>query len=61
MGSAEVGKSSIVLRYLYDIFSPDYLKTLEDIYMKEDNIEYKPCRIRLLDTSGLDVSNYIYN
>ncbi len=55
MGSAEVGKSSIVLRYLYDIFSNEYLKTLEDVYLKLDNVDYKPCRIKILDTSGLDV------
>ena len=41
MGSAEVGKSTIILKYLYDIFSTEYIKTLEDQYVKLDSIDYK--------------------
>ena len=41
MGSAAVGKSSITMRYINNIFHDNYDPTLQDKYVKNDLIDGK--------------------
>lgn len=51
-GSGGVGKSSIVLRFVTDTFSDDYLPTIEDSYRKTVQYNGKTTQLDILDTAG---------
>ncbi len=47
-----VGKSSIVLRFVTDTFTDEYLPTIEDCYRKTVHINGKTSHLDILDTAG---------
>lgn len=51
-GSGGVGKSSIVLRFVTDTFSTEYLPTIEDCYRKTCAVDQKAAFLDILDTAG---------
>lgn len=51
-GSGGVGKSSIVLRFVADTFSTEYLPTIEDCYRKTCIVGQKTAFLDILDTAG---------
>lgn len=51
-GSGGVGKSSIVLRFVTDTFSTEYLPTIEDCYRKTCLVDQKTAFLDILDTAG---------
>ena len=51
-GSGGVGKSSIVLRFVTDTFSMEYLPTIEDCYRKTCLVDQKTAFLDILDTAG---------
>ncbi|KAH7832023.1 Rap, Ras family GTPase [Monocercomonoides exilis] len=53
LGSAAVGKSSIVVRYIRDSFAESYDPTIEDAYKKHDEFEGKARILDILDTAGM--------
>jgi len=52
LGSAKVGKTSIVSRFLHDTFDDNYTPTIEDFHRKIYKIRGESYRLDLLDTSG---------
>jgi len=54
IGPAGVGKSSIVVRYIYNTFSNEYVPTLEDQYSKFERVDDELYGINILDTSGTE-------
>lgn len=54
IGPAGVGKSSIVVRYIYNTFSTEYVPTLEDQYSKFERVDDGLYGINVLDTSGTE-------
>lgn len=54
IGPAGVGKSSIVVRYIYNTFSTEYVPTLEDQYSKFERVDDELYGINILDTSGTE-------
>lgn len=51
-GSGSVGKSSIVLRFVTDTFTDEYLPTIEDCYRKTIQINGQTSHLDILDTAG---------
>lgn len=56
-GSGGVGKSSIVLRFVTDTFSHEYLPTIEDCYRKTCSVDGKTAFLDILDTAGQEEYN----
>lgn len=56
-GSGGVGKSSIVLRFVTDTFSSEYLPTIEDCYRKTCTVDKKTAFLDILDTAGQEEYN----
>ena len=54
LGSAKVGKTAIVTRFLQNKFSDNYTPTIEDFHRKVYRIKGEPYRLDILDTSGND-------
>lgn len=54
IGPAGVGKSSIVVRYIYNTFSAEYVPTLEDQYSKFERVDDDLYGLNILDTSGTE-------
>mmetsp|Transcript_41568 Transcript_41568/g.36936 ORF Transcript_41568/g.36936 Transcript_41568/m.36936 type:complete len:179 (-) Transcript_41568:394-930(-) len=54
IGPASVGKSSIVVRYVYNTFSTEYIPTLQDHYTKTERVEDDVFKLNILDTSGTE-------
>lgn len=52
MGSAKVGKSSIISQFLYGTFSPKYKRTVEEMHHGEFNVAGVHLTLDILDTSG---------
>ena len=53
IGDAAVGKSNLLIRYVYGEFSEDYQNTLGvEFGVKNINIQNKICRIQIWDTAG---------
>ncbi|PSN33182.1 hypothetical protein C0J52_27391 [Blattella germanica] len=53
MGSARVGKSSIISQFLYDKFSPRYRETVEELHRGEYELQDgASLTLDILDTSG---------
>lgn len=52
LGSAKVGKTSVVSRFLYNKFDDKYTPTIEDFHRKVYRIRGEAYRLDLLDTSG---------
>ncbi|XP_074649226.1 dexamethasone-induced Ras-related protein 1-like [Tubulanus polymorphus] len=52
VGSAKVGKTSIVQRFLYNRYDEKYTPTIEDFHRKVYRIRGEPYRLDILDTSG---------
>ena len=52
LGSAKVGKTSIVQRFMYNRFDDKYTPTIEDFHRKLYRIRGEPYRLDILDTSG---------
>lgn len=53
-GPAGVGKSSVVLQYVYKTFYGDYVPTIEDQYKKIEFMQGEQVEVNILDTSGTD-------
>eukprot|EP00055_Hartaetosiga_balthica_P017485 m.117717 g.117717 ORF g.117717 m.117717 type:complete len:180 (+) comp9330_c2_seq1:152-691(+) len=51
-GSGGVGKSCLVLRYLYDRFVEEYDPTIEESYTAKVDVDGKMVPIELVDTAG---------
>jgi len=54
LGSARVGKTSLVARFLGNHFSDAYTPTIEDFHRKFYRIRGETYRLDILDTSGND-------
>jgi len=54
LGSARVGKTSLVARFLGNQFSDAYTPTIEDFHRKFYRIRGETYRLDILDTSGND-------
>jgi len=54
LGSARVGKTSLVARFLGDHFKDAYTPTIEDFHRKFYRIRGETYRLDILDTSGND-------
>lgn len=54
LGSAKVGKTSIVTRFLDNKYSDKYTPTIEDFHRKIYKIKGEPYRLDILDISGND-------
>ena len=54
LGSAKVGKTSIVNRFLNNKFEENYTPTIEDFHRKVYRIKGEAYRLDVLDTSGND-------
>jgi len=54
IGPAGVGKSSIIVRYIYNTFSNEYVPTLEDQYNKCERVDDGLYNLNILDTSGTE-------
>ncbi|XP_064618760.1 GTP-binding protein Rhes-like [Lineus longissimus] len=52
LGSAKVGKTAIVQRFLYNRYDDNYTPTIEDFHRKIYRIRGEPYRLDILDTSG---------
>ncbi len=52
LGSAKVGKTSIVSRFLHDKFEDQYTPTIEDFHRKIYRIRGEAYRLDIIDTSG---------
>jgi small GTP-binding protein len=52
IGQAEVGKSSVSSRFLFDRFHKEYTSTIEDTYSIETKIDGVITELEVLDTSG---------
>eukprot|EP00055_Hartaetosiga_balthica_P016213 m.101025 g.101025 ORF g.101025 m.101025 type:complete len:261 (+) comp9055_c0_seq1:2798-3580(+) len=51
-GSGGVGKSCLVLRYLFDKFANEYDPTIEESFVSELKVDGKKMPIHLIDTAG---------
>ena len=54
LGTAKVGKTAIVNRFLNNKFDENYTPTIEDFHRKVYRIKGEPYRLDILDTSGND-------
>lgn len=54
LGMSGVGKSSICIRFLRDIFYGDYDPTIEDSYRRQITVDDKTCILDIMDTAGAD-------
>ena len=54
LGSAKVGKTAIVKRFLANKFDDKYTPTIEDFHRKVYRIKGEAYRLDILDTSGND-------
>jgi small GTP-binding protein len=52
MGSAKVGKSSLISQFLYGTFSPKYKRTVEEMHHGEFSVAGVTLTLDILDTSG---------
>ena len=52
LGGAGVGKSSIIKRFLYNIYSEKYKSTVEDLYNRDYEIGPITLKVDILDTAG---------
>lgn len=52
MGSAKVGKSSLITQFLYNRFSPKYKRTVEEMHQGNFNVSGVGLILDILDTSG---------
>ncbi|XP_076461059.1 GTP-binding protein Rhes-like isoform X2 [Babylonia areolata] len=53
LGSAKVGKTSLVQRFLFNRYDDNYTPTIEDFHRKVYRIRGVPYRLDILDTSGI--------
>ena len=51
-GDGDVGKTSIILRYVKDEFYYDYCPILEDCYIKQISFENQELQVEILDCAG---------
>lgn len=52
MGAAKVGKSAIINQFLYNIFTPKYKATVEEMHDVDFNVSGIHLKLDILDTSG---------
>lgn len=52
MGSAKVGKSSVIAQFLYNRFSPKYKRTVEEMHQGNFCVSGVGLILDILDTSG---------
>ncbi|PSN39581.1 hypothetical protein C0J52_18758 [Blattella germanica] len=52
LGSAKVGKSSLITQFLYNTFSPKYKKTVEEMHHGDFSVAGLSLTLDILDTSG---------
>lgn len=52
LGGAGVGKSSIIKRFLYNLYSDKYKSTVEDLYNRDYDIGPITLKVDILDTAG---------
>ena len=50
----QVGKSSLVVRFVQNTFVTDDFQTIEELYTKKLEIEDELCLLDILDTCGTD-------
>jgi small GTP-binding protein len=51
LGSARVGKTSLIRRYLYQEFSERYKETVEDLHSREFRVHGSVLSLDILDTN----------
>ncbi|KAL6084201.1 hypothetical protein STEG23_012500 [Scotinomys teguina] len=61
VGATFVGKSALTIRLLNSSFLDDYDPTIEDCYMKQVVIDGETCLLNILDTTGLDECEVLWD
>ncbi|VDN01043.1 unnamed protein product [Thelazia callipaeda] len=51
LGSGKVGKTAIIQRYLHGTFDKKYRETVEDLYLKDFNLQGMKISLEILDTN----------
>ncbi|KAF9148110.1 GTP-binding protein [Linnemannia schmuckeri] len=54
MGSRAVGKSSMVVRYVHDVFNDSYFPTIEETFTKQLTFHGQVYEVEIIDTAGQD-------
>jgi len=54
LGSGGVGKSSLVIRFIQDVFIEKYDPTIEDSYRHQIEVDSTPVMLQILDTAGTE-------
>ena len=57
LGSAGVGKSCVIIRYLQNTFSETYDPTISNTYTKDVTSNGRTFHLEILDTAGMEDSN----
>jgi len=52
IGMASVGKTSFLLKYMYDYFEKEYDPTLEDLYKIKKEVDGEKYFLQIMDTAG---------
>lgn len=52
LGDGNVGKSALTIRYFQDQFVEDWDPTIEDLYVKQDQVDGKFFHLEVQDTAG---------
>ncbi|XP_078124982.1 rasd family member 4 [Sander vitreus] len=52
LGAAGVGKTALIQRFLQDTFEPKHRRTVEELHIKEYDIDGVKITVEILDTSG---------
>lgn len=60
MGSAKVGKTSLITQFLYNRFSAKYKRTVEEMHQGNFSIAGVSLTLDILDTSGSFEVIYVY-
>ena len=58
VGRVDVGKSCLLIRFVYNHFMEEYDPTLEDSYRKRACIDDESCLLDILDTAPLVQEEY---
>lgn len=52
LGAGGVGKSSVIKRFLFGAFTPEYHETVEDLFCRQYDISGSLIKVDILDTAG---------
>lgn len=53
LGAGGVGKSSLTVQFVQNVYIDTYDPTIEDSYRKQIEVDSRPCDLEILDTAGV--------